>query len=81
MEHNAEIFFHKWQKNERNDPVRAELLDKIITKNSFKNACLKRKQDFLLCIHQALDSNTPLLYEKGIILLSEMIDIDFVNKS
>ena len=57
------------------------MLDTVINKVPLKNAVFRRKKEFLVCLQTAFESQTPVLYEKAIILLSEMLDIDFVNKS
>ncbi len=42
---------------------------------------LQRKQEFLICLHNAIESHLPLLYEKAVIVLAELMDIDYLNKS
>ena len=32
-------------------------------------------------MHNAIESHLPLLYEKGIIVLADLMDIDYLNKS
>lgn len=33
----------------------------------------------MICINQCIESDNPNLYEKGIIILSDLIDIDVIN--
>ena len=76
----TDSFFRKWGKNEKNDNVRSDLLDKVINLAPLKTGVLKRKQEFLMCLQAAIDSSTPILYEKAIVILSELIDMDYLTK-
>jgi len=77
--HNTELFFCKWEENEKNDDVRIKLLDDFINFPELRLSLFKRKQEFLICLNQCISSDNILLYQKGIIILSDLIDIDVVN--
>jgi hypothetical protein len=74
---NTEIFFSKWENNENDDEVRMALLDDFIQSPDLRLNLFKRKQEFLICLNQSLES--PVLHEKGIIICSDLIDISIVN--
>lgn len=74
---NTELFLSKWEDNEDNNDVRMGLLDDFISSPELRLNLFKRKQEFLICLNQCLES--PVLYEKGIIISSDLIDIDVVN--
>jgi len=41
---------------------------------------MSQKAELLKVMQQAIDSQAPLVYEKAIIILSEMIDTEYLNK-
>ena len=53
----------------------------MITQNSLKIEVAKRKQEFLIALHAALDRATPRLFEKAVILLSEFLDNKWITES
>ena len=42
---------------------------------------MKQKQELIQVLNQALESNSPMLFEKAVIITGELIDIDFLNKN
>ncbi|CAI2378863.1 unnamed protein product [Moneuplotes crassus] len=75
----SELFLSKWEDNEHNDDARIELLNDFIHSAELRLDLFKRKNEFLICINQCIESNNPSLYEKGVIIISDLIDIDVIN--
>ena len=61
--------------------LKSELLDQVIGDNVLKLDCVKRKQEFLLVLHQSFGSSTPSLYEKATIITSELVDSKWIQQS
>lgn len=70
----VETFFQKWNSAGNNDSLKSELLDHVIGNSALKIDCVKRKQEFLLVIHQAFESGAAQIYEKGTVIISELVD-------
>jgi predicted RNA methylase len=77
----VEQFFTKWNSSGNNDFIKAELLDQVIGDNSLKLDCVKRKQEFLLVLHQAFESATPIIYEKATVIICELVDAKWIQQS
>jgi hypothetical protein len=77
----TEWFFWKWEDNENDDEVRIKLINEFINTPDLRLSLFKRKQEFLICLNQWIDSDNPELYEKGIIIISDLIDIHVINDS
>ena len=76
---NTELFFTRWEENEKNDEVRIKLIEDFINSPSLRLNLFKRKQEFLICLNQWIESENPLLYEKGVTITSDLIDINIIN--
>ncbi|CDW90750.1 ubiquitin carboxyl-terminal hydrolase family protein [Stylonychia lemnae] len=77
----VEQFFQKWNSSGTNDSIKSELLDQVIGDNSLKLECVKRKQEFLLVIHQSFESNNQQIYEKATIIASELVDSKWIQQT
>lgn len=77
---NTELFLCKWEENENNDQVRIELLDEFLNRPELRLSLFKRKQEFLICLNQCIESENPALYEKGVIIASDLIDINVITE-
>ena len=49
---NTELFFTRWEENEKNDEVRIKLIEDFINSPSLRLNLFKRKQEFLICLNQ-----------------------------
>eukprot|EP00347_Sterkiella_histriomuscorum_P004589 403359888 len=77
----VETFFQKWNTSGNNDVIKSELLDQVIGDNSLKLDCVKRKQEFLLVLHQSFESNNAQIYEKATIIVSELVDAKWIQQN
>lgn len=59
--------------------MKSELIDRLLGDNSLKLECVRRKTDLLSLIHQAFESNTPIVYEKAAMLTSDMVDSKWIQ--
>lgn len=75
----AEQYFQKWNESGNNDALKSELLDRLIGDNALKLDCVRKKPDLLNLLHQAFESNTPLVYEKATIVTSDLVDSKWVQ--
>ena len=73
--------FKKWNDSGNNEALKSELLDRIISENGIKLEAVKKKSELLALLYQAFESNTPLIYEKATIIVSDMVDSKWIQAS
>ena len=76
---NTEQFFQKWNESGNNDALKSELLDRLISDNSLKLECVRRKTDLLQLMYQAFENNTPMVYERATIVTSDLVDSKWIQ--
>jgi hypothetical protein len=76
---NADIFFQKWNESGNNDALKSELLDRLIQDNAMKLEAVRKKTELLTLLHQAFECNTPLVYEKATIVVSDLVDSKWIQ--
>ena len=72
-------FFEQWNRSGNNDALKSELIDRLISDNSLKLDAVRKKNDLLTMLHQAFECNTPLVYEKATIVISDLVDSKWVQ--
>jgi hypothetical protein len=58
--------------------LKSELLDRLLSDNALKLDAVRRKTELLALLHQAFENNTPLVYEKATIVISDLVDSKWV---
>jgi len=53
----------------------------LLVNDPLKEAVQKRKQEFLLVLHQAFESTTPGIYERAAMLISDMVEHQTASQS
>ena len=71
---NSDAFFKRWNESGNNDALKQELLDRLIQDNVLKLETVRRKPDLLSLLHQAFENNTPVVYERATIVVSDFVD-------
>lgn len=57
------------------------MLNEFIKNANLRFGVLKRKQEFLICLKQCMESTLPDIYERGIMIISDMTDIDVLTQT
>ena len=71
-------FFIKWNESGNNDALKSDLLDRLIADNALKLDAVRKKNDLLQLLHQAFENNTPAVYERATIIVSDLVDSKWV---
>lgn len=72
-------FFIKWNESGNNDALKSDLLDRLIADNALKLDSVRKKNDLLQLLHQAFENNTPAVYERATIVVSDLVDSKWVQ--
>lgn len=72
-------FFIKWNESGNNDALKSDLLDRLIADNALKLDSVRKKNDLLQLLHQAFENNTPPVYERATIVVSDLVDSKWVQ--